>query len=122
MAQPKVIIEKHPDGYAADPVGIRGGVADEGNACEEVLADVKSATRFHLETPRPEARDVDAPALEAFGVEAMTCPIDKCSVEAPPNRRRRVLPAGTGHRDVRDGSHVAWQRRTIDGPVTVGWP
>jgi hypothetical protein len=32
-----------------------GGVADEGNACEEVLADVKSANRFHLETPGPEA-------------------------------------------------------------------
>jgi hypothetical protein len=103
-------------------VGIREGVADEGNACEEVLAGVNSATRFHLESPGPEARDVDAPVPEAFGVEAMTCLIDKCSVEAPPGRRRRSLPVGTGHRDVREGSHVAGQRRTVDEPVTGGWP
>jgi len=35
-----------------------------------VLADVKSAIRFHLETFGPEALEVDEPVLEAFVAEA----------------------------------------------------
>ena len=46
----KIIIEKHPDGYIAYPIGIKGIVVGEGNTYEEALADVKSAIQFHIET------------------------------------------------------------------------
>jgi predicted RNase H-like HicB family nuclease len=46
----RVIVEKHPNGYLAYPLGLKGVVVGEGNTCEEALADVKSAIRFHVET------------------------------------------------------------------------
>jgi predicted RNase H-like HicB family nuclease len=46
----KVIVEKHPDGYVAYPLGLKGVVVGQGNSCEEALADVRSAIRFHVET------------------------------------------------------------------------
>lgn len=46
----KVIIEKHPDGYVAYPLGMKGVVVGQGDSYEEALADVKSAIRFHLDT------------------------------------------------------------------------
>ena len=70
MKNRKIIYEKHPDGYVASPVGIKGVVVAQGDAYEEVRADVKSAIRFHLETLGPEALDVDEPVLEAFVAEA----------------------------------------------------
>jgi predicted RNase H-like HicB family nuclease len=66
----KIVIEKHPHGYVAYPVGINGVVVGEGNSYEEVLADVRSAIRFHLETFGPEALDMDEPVLESFVAEA----------------------------------------------------
>jgi len=57
----KVIVEKHPDGYVAYPLGMNGVVVGEGDTYEETLADVKSAIRFHLETFGPEAEDLDSP-------------------------------------------------------------
>ena len=46
----KVIVEKHPDGYVAYPLGLKGIVVGEGDTYEEALADLKSAIRFHIET------------------------------------------------------------------------
>ncbi len=46
----KIIVEKHPDGYVAYPLGLRGIVVGEGDTYEEALADVKSAIQFHIET------------------------------------------------------------------------
>lgn len=46
----KIIIEKHPDGYIAYPIGIKGIVVGEGDTYEDALADVKSAIQFHIET------------------------------------------------------------------------
>jgi predicted RNase H-like HicB family nuclease len=46
----KVIVEKHPDGYVAYPLGLKGVVVGQGNSCEEAMADVESAIRFHVET------------------------------------------------------------------------
>ena len=48
--QIKVIVEKHPDGYVAYPLGLRGIVVGEGDTYEEAIADVRSAIRFHIET------------------------------------------------------------------------
>jgi predicted RNase H-like HicB family nuclease len=50
MQPVKIIIEKHPDGYIAYPIGIKGIVVGEGNTYEEAIADVKSAIQFHIET------------------------------------------------------------------------
>jgi predicted RNase H-like HicB family nuclease len=50
MKSIKIIIEKHPDGYVAYPLGLKGVVVGEGDSYEETLADVKSAIRFHIET------------------------------------------------------------------------
>ena len=46
----KIIIEKHPDGYVAYPIGVEGVVVGEGDTYEKALADVKSAIQFHIET------------------------------------------------------------------------
>lgn len=46
----KIVVEKHPDGYVAYPLGIQGTVVGEGDSYEAALADVKSAIKFHKET------------------------------------------------------------------------
>ncbi len=50
MKQIKIIVEKHPDGYIAYPLGLKGVVVGEGDTYEEALTDVKSAIKFHIET------------------------------------------------------------------------
>jgi predicted RNase H-like HicB family nuclease len=49
----KVIVEKHPDGYIAYPLGLKGVVIGQGDTYEEAMADVKSAIIFHIETFGP---------------------------------------------------------------------
>ena len=48
--QLKIVVEKHPEGYVAYPLGMKGIVVGEGETYEEALADVKSAIKFHIET------------------------------------------------------------------------
>ncbi len=48
--QIKIIVEKHPDGYVAYPLGLNGVVVGEGETYEQALADVCSAIAFHVET------------------------------------------------------------------------
>lgn len=50
MKEIKIIIEKHPEGYVAYPLGLKGVIVGEGETYEEVLKDVKSAIQFHIET------------------------------------------------------------------------
>jgi len=50
MRQIKIIVEKHPEGYVAYPLGLKGIVVGEGDTYEEALTDVKSAIKFHIET------------------------------------------------------------------------
>jgi len=69
MKQYKIILEKHPDGYVAYPLGIKGIVVGQGDTYEEALADVKSAIRFHIETFGEEGLDIEPPILEAFVTE-----------------------------------------------------
>ena len=70
MNQIKIIVERHPDGYVAYPLGLKGVVVGEGDTYEEALADVKSAVQFHLDTFGREAFDEESPVLEAFVAEA----------------------------------------------------
>jgi predicted RNase H-like HicB family nuclease len=46
----KIVLEKHPDGLIAYPLGIEGIVVAQGDSRKEVLDNVKSAIRFHVET------------------------------------------------------------------------
>ena len=70
MRQFKIVVEKHPDGYVAYPLGLEGIVVGEGDTYEEALADVKSAIRFHVETFGREVLEIESPVLEAFVAEA----------------------------------------------------
>jgi predicted RNase H-like HicB family nuclease len=65
----KVIVEKHEDGYIAYPLGLKGAVLGQGDTYEEVLADVKSAIKFHMETFGEEALGDESTILEAFVAE-----------------------------------------------------
>ncbi|MFA7160496.1 MAG: type II toxin-antitoxin system HicB family antitoxin [Kiritimatiellia bacterium] len=70
MRQIKIIVEKHEDGYVAYPLGLRGIVVAEGNTYEQVLAEVKSAIQFHLDTFGKDAlSDDESPVMEAFIAE-----------------------------------------------------
>ena len=51
IKQYKIIVEKHPDGYVAYPLGLKGVVVGQGDTYEEAL-------------------EVDQPVLEAFVAEA----------------------------------------------------
>ena len=70
IRQFKIIVEKHPDGYVAYPLGVKGVVVGEGDTYEEALADVKSAISFHLETFGEDVYETESPVLEAFVAEA----------------------------------------------------
>jgi len=65
----KIIIEKHPDGYVAYPLGLKGIVVGQGDTYEEALSDVKSAIYFHIETFGEKVFDVEPPILEIFVAE-----------------------------------------------------
>lgn len=70
MKQFKIVVEKHPDGYVAYPLGLKGVVVGQGDTYDEAFSDVKSAIRFHVETFGKEVLDVEPPILEAFVAEA----------------------------------------------------
>jgi predicted RNase H-like HicB family nuclease len=69
VQQLKIIVEKHPDGYVAYPLGLRGVVVGQGETYEEALQDVKSAIRFHIDTFGKEVFEIDPPILDAFVAE-----------------------------------------------------
>lgn len=69
MHQLKVIVERHPDGYVAYPLGLKGVVVGEGDTYEQALSDVKSAIGFHVESFGQEVFEADSPILEAFIAE-----------------------------------------------------
>jgi predicted RNase H-like HicB family nuclease len=69
MKSLKVVVEKHPDGYVAYPLGVKGAVIGAGDTYEEALADVQSAIRFHIETFGAEVLEDQSPILEAYIAE-----------------------------------------------------
>ena len=69
----KIVVEKHPAGYVAYPLGFaRGAVIGQGDTYEAALADVRSAIAFHLESFGTDALSQveDSPILVAFVAEA----------------------------------------------------
>jgi len=61
----KIIVEKHPEGYVAYPLELKGVVIGEGDTYEEELADVKSAIKFHIETFGKEVSGIEE-VIETF--------------------------------------------------------
>lgn len=70
MKQFKIVVEQHPDGYVAYPLGLKGVVVGQGDTFDEALADVRSAIRFHIDTFGPEVLEDESPVLEAFLADA----------------------------------------------------
>jgi len=70
MASIKIIVEKHPDGYVAYPLGMKGAIVGQGDTYEAALSDVRSAIAFHVESFGAEAFTADSSVLEAFVAEA----------------------------------------------------
>jgi len=69
MKQLKIVVEKHPDGYVAYPLGVKGVAVGEGDTYDEALLDLKSAIQFHIETFGSDVLELDPPVLEAFVAE-----------------------------------------------------
>ena len=74
MHHVKLIVEKHPDGYVAYPLGVKCVVVGEGDTYEDALADVKSALKFHIETFGVEVMEAEPQVLEAFIADAVLEP------------------------------------------------
>lgn len=72
--QIKIVVEKHPDGYVAYPLTLKGVIVGEGDTCEEAWADVKSAIQFHIETFGPEVLEDESSVLQVF-VGEMAVPV-----------------------------------------------
>jgi hypothetical protein len=70
MKTVKIVVEKHPDGYVAYPLGLKGVVVGEGDSYEQALADCQSAIRFQVQTFGQGVLEPDSPVLEAFIAEA----------------------------------------------------
>ncbi|MBI4507302.1 MAG: type II toxin-antitoxin system HicB family antitoxin [Chloroflexi bacterium] len=69
MRTVKIVVEHHPDGYVAYPLGLRGVVVGQGDTAEQALADVTSAIRFHVETFGTDVLDAEPTVLDAFLAE-----------------------------------------------------
>lgn len=69
----KIVVEKHPGGYVAYPLGLaRGSILGQGDSYEAALSDVRSAIAFHAETFGVGSLTPaeDDPILEVFVAEA----------------------------------------------------
>lgn len=70
MRRFKIVVEHHPDGYIAYPLGMRGIVIGEGDNEKDAIRDVQSAIAFHEETFGPNTWLEDDTVIEATVVEA----------------------------------------------------
>ena len=70
MREFKIIVEEHPDGFVAYPIGLQGVVVGQGDTYEDALSNIKSAIKFHMETFGEDVLDIDPPLLKAYIEEA----------------------------------------------------
>ncbi len=70
MRKFKIVVERHPDGYVAYPIGVDAIIVGQGDTYEEALADAKSAIRFYIDTLGVEALGSEPPVSEAFIADA----------------------------------------------------
>ncbi len=65
MKPVKIVVEKHKDGYVSYPLDLKIIVVAQGYTYEEVMADIKSASQFHMVNYGSKVLDKDIPILEA---------------------------------------------------------
>ena len=65
-----IVVEQHPDGFVAYPLGINGVIVGQGDSKEAALEDVRSAIQFHVETFGAQSLESSDSILEAFLFEA----------------------------------------------------
>jgi predicted RNase H-like HicB family nuclease len=65
----KIIVEHHPDGFVAYPVGLKGVVIGQGDTLDKAVVDVKSAIRFHVDTFGPGVIEDESPILDVTVAE-----------------------------------------------------
>jgi predicted RNase H-like HicB family nuclease len=65
----KIIVEHHPDGFVAYPVGLKGVVVGQGDTLDKAVVDVKSAIRFHVDTFGPGVIEDESPILDVTVAE-----------------------------------------------------
>ena len=85
MSSIKIIVEKHPDGHVAYPLGHKGVVVGEGDSYEKAFSDVKSAIRFHIETFGPDSMASDS-VHEVFVAEGFSNEMTRFPADAPKTR------------------------------------
>ena len=100
----KILVEHHPEGYLAYPLGLKGIVVGEGDTADEAIADARSAIRFHIETFGEDVIDEDAPLLDAMLVEAEVFKLDVAISDRRPEVSRHQ---GTGSPWLRHRSRTA---------------
>ncbi len=79
-----VNVERHPDGFVAYPLGLRGVVIGQGDTFEEALADVTSAIRFGIETFGPRIIEEDEPSARGWYVGHRLASHREARREGPP--------------------------------------
>jgi predicted RNase H-like HicB family nuclease len=70
MQRTRFIVEQHPDGFIAYPLGVQGVVVGQGDTREEALEDARSALEFHIETFGADVLEIQNDVLAAFVDEA----------------------------------------------------
>lgn len=50
MQRVHFVLEQHPDGFIAYPLGVRGVVIGQGDTKADALEDARSALELHIET------------------------------------------------------------------------
>ena len=58
----KIIVERHPNGYVAYPLGLKGVVVGQGDTYSAALDNVQSAIAFHMRIFGEEPITDDSPA------------------------------------------------------------
>lgn len=67
----QIIVEQHPDGFVAYPLGVQGVIVGQGDTKEAALKDVQSAIQFHIETFGEDVLKNADPILNAFLIETV---------------------------------------------------
>ena len=70
MRRFKIVVEEHPDGFIAYPLGLAGIVVGQGDAYDDAVADAKSTIAFHIESFGPEAFEDESDVIRAFVTDA----------------------------------------------------
>jgi predicted RNase H-like HicB family nuclease len=93
----KIIVEQHPDGFVAYPVGLRGVILGEGDTRDEAIADITSAIQFHIETFGATQLELDEPLLDVFVADGASIagPMERMDqgqpqASAPKGRKRKA--------------------------------